>query len=75
VTVEEIDEISRLRASLTTFALKGICLLQGENISDELLETIGLLVLYRQELECFMFNFPRLFNRFVEIKTGNGLFL
>lgn len=31
-------------------------------------------MLYRQELEGFMFNFPRLFNRFVEIKIGNGLF-
>lgn len=30
VTVKEVDEISRLRAALTTFALKGICLLQGE---------------------------------------------
>ncbi len=50
VTVEEIDKISRLRAARTKLALKGICLLQGESINDELLETVGLLVLYRQEL-------------------------
>jgi predicted amino acid racemase len=37
VTVKEIDDISRLRAAKTTYALKGICLLQGEAISDELL--------------------------------------
>ena len=50
MTVEEIDRISRLRAARTKLALKGICLLQGESINDELLETVGLLVLYRQEL-------------------------
>lgn len=73
VTIEEIDEISRLRTALTTFALRGVCLLQGEEVSEEVAETVGLLVLYRQELEGFMFNFPRLLNSFVGVKTGNGL--
>jgi hypothetical protein len=74
VTVKETYEISRLRAALTICSLKGTALLQNEPINEELFETIGLIVLYRRELEDFMFNFPRLINRFMEIKTGNGLF-
>ena len=72
VTVDEIHQISKLRAAKTVHALRGVALLRGDQPSEELFENIGLMVLYRRELQEFMFSFPRLLWRYLRIKMVSG---
>ena len=76
VTLEDIHKITMLRLSPYIKGFIGMKIIENPGYrptsSDlEMFESVSLMMLYRRELEEFMFNFPKIFKKYHEYSQEN----